>query len=46
MENKQEKILEFVNKIENNDFGFYFFTLDTKGNPTAAIANIYFFSLC
>jgi len=41
MENKQEKILEFVERIDNNDFGFYFFTLDTKGNPLAGIANIY-----
>ena len=27
--------------LEAKDFKFYFFTLDTKGNPTAGIANIY-----
>lgn len=27
--------------IENKNFTLYFFTLDTKGNPTAGIANIY-----
>lgn len=30
-----------LKKFENNDFGFYFFVMDTKGNPSAAIANIY-----
>ena len=30
-----------IEKIENKDFGIYFFTLDTKGNPTAGVANIY-----
>jgi hypothetical protein len=30
-----------VEKLENKDFTLYFFTLDTKGNPTAGIANIY-----
>ena len=41
MESKQEKVLQFIDKIENKDFGFYFFTLDTKGNATAGVANIY-----
>jgi len=41
MEKKEVKVLEFIEKIDNKDFGFYFFTLDTKGNPTAGIANIY-----
>ena len=44
MEEKQkqiEQIKEFTSKIENKDFSIYFFTLDTKGNPTAGIANIY-----
>ena len=27
--------------ISKTDFGLYFFTLDTKGNATAGIANIY-----
>lgn len=30
-----------IEKIANKDFTLYFFTLDTKGNPTAGIANIY-----
>lgn len=35
----QAKIV--FDKLENKDFNLYFFTLDTKGNPTAGIANIY-----
>lgn len=38
---KQEQVVEMIEKIESKDFGFYFFTLDTKGNPTAGIANVY-----
>jgi hypothetical protein len=30
-----------LKNLENKNFTFYFFTLDTKGNPTAGIANIY-----
>lgn len=30
-----------LDKLKNKDFSLYFFTLDTKGNPTAGIANIY-----
>ncbi len=41
MEEKHEKILKLIEDIDNKDFTFYFYTLDTKGNPTAAIANIY-----
>tara|TARA_R110000796_G_scaffold58413_4_gene134869 strand:+ start:22231 stop:23322 length:1092 start_codon:yes stop_codon:yes gene_type:complete len=41
MENKEEKVLELIEQINNKDFGFYFFTLDTKGNPNAGIATIY-----
>ena len=41
MEEKQEKVVEIIEKINNKDFGLYFFTLDTKGNPTAGIANVY-----
>jgi hypothetical protein len=40
--------LEIVKQIESNleklskkDFGIYFFTMDTKGTPTAGVANIY-----
>ena len=38
---KQVKVVEFIEKIDNNDFGLYFFVLDTKGNPTGGVANIY-----
>jgi len=45
MEDKEkqqiEKITGAIERLDNKDFGFYFFTLDTKGNPTAGIANIY-----
>ena len=43
MENneKTQQLQEFISKLENKDFKLYFFTLDTKGNPTAGIANIY-----
>jgi hypothetical protein len=36
-----EQVKEVIGKLENKDFGIYFFTLDTKGNPTAGVANIY-----
>jgi len=36
-----KQINEVLGKIESKDFSLYFFTLDTKGNPTAGIANIY-----
>ena len=36
-----EQLNEFIGKLDNKDFSLYFFTLDTKGNPTAGIANIY-----
>ena len=35
------KVDEIISKLDNKDFGLYFFTLDTMGNPTAGIANIY-----
>ncbi len=34
-------VKETIQKIVNKDFGIYFFTLDTKGNPTAGVATIY-----
>jgi len=37
----QEMAQVAIDKINNKDFTVYFFTLDTKGNPTAGIANIY-----
>jgi hypothetical protein len=41
MSEQLEKIKETIEKIENKDFGIYFFTIDTKGNPTAGVATIY-----
>ena len=41
MENKNVKLSEVLSELKNNNANFYFFTLDTKGNPTAGIANIY-----
>lgn len=38
---KIEKAKELLVKLDNKDFGIYFFTLDTKGTPSAGIANIY-----
>jgi hypothetical protein len=35
------QINDLTQKIESKDYTLYFFTLDTKGNPTAGIANIY-----
>jgi hypothetical protein len=35
------QINEVLAKLNSKDFNLYFFTLDTKGNPTAGIANIY-----
>jgi len=36
-----KQVKEVLAKLESKDFNLYFFTLDTKGNPTAGIANIY-----
>jgi len=48
MEEQKKQVAEQINqvkevlaKLESKDFNLYFFTLDTKGNPTAGIANIY-----
>jgi hypothetical protein len=38
---KLEQIKQVIEKLKTKDFNFYFFTLDTKGNPSAGIANIY-----
>lgn len=40
-ETKLAQVKTIIEKLENKDFTIYFFTLDTKGNPTAGIANIY-----
>lgn len=41
LENQITQANEVIDKLNNKDFNFYFFTLDTKGTPTAGIANIY-----
>ena len=38
---KVQQIKDVIEKLDNKDFSIYFFTLDTKGNPTASVANIY-----
>jgi hypothetical protein len=38
---QKEQVEEIISKLDNKDFGLYFFTLDTKGNPTAGVATIY-----
>jgi hypothetical protein len=35
------KLETVLNELKNKESNFYFFTLDTKGNPTAGVANIY-----
>jgi hypothetical protein len=30
-----------LEKLNGKDFGIYFYTIDTKGNPVASVANIY-----
>ena len=40
-ESQITQIETVLSKLENKDFNLYFFTLDTKGNATAGIANIY-----
>jgi len=41
IETQITQINDLMGKIETKDYTLYFFTLDTKGNPTAGIANIY-----
>lgn len=36
-----KQIEENVKKLETKDFNIYFFTMDTKGTPTAGVANAY-----
>ena len=40
-EEQINQLKNVIGNLESKDFKFYFFTLDTKGNPTAGIANIY-----
>lgn len=42
MENTKIPLLQtIISDLENKNFGLYFFVLDTMGNPTAGVANIY-----
>lgn len=41
LEEQVNQINLVLNNLETKNFNLYFFTLDTKGNPTAGIANIY-----
>lgn len=41
IEKQIEQAKLVYDKLTNKEFSLYFFTLDTKGNPTAGIANIY-----
>jgi hypothetical protein len=41
LEEQIAQIKIVLDNLENKNFTLYFFTLDTKGNPTAGIANIY-----
>lgn len=41
IEEQITNVKSVIEKLNNKDFTLYFFTLDTKGNPTAGIANIY-----
>jgi hypothetical protein len=41
IEEQIKQIKDIIKNIEDKNFNLYFFTLDTKGNPTAGIANIY-----
>lgn len=36
-----KQIEDNIKKVTNKDFGIYFFTTDTKGNPSGGVANIY-----
>tara|TARA_R110002126_G_scaffold252645_1_gene395754 strand:+ start:48 stop:1160 length:1113 start_codon:yes stop_codon:yes gene_type:complete len=37
----QNTIKEAIASIDKKEFGIYFFTMDTQGNPIASVANIY-----
>jgi glycosyltransferase involved in cell wall biosynthesis len=41
IEEQISQIRTVLENLGNKNFNLYFFTLDTKGNPTAGIANIY-----
>lgn len=37
----REVLTQQISDLENKNFSLYFFVMDTKGNPTAGVANIY-----
>jgi hypothetical protein len=41
MDEQKKQIESVLQNLNDKTFNLYFFTLDTKGNPTAGIANIY-----
>lgn len=41
MSEQLENIKNSIEKIKSKNFGIYFFTIDTKGNPVAGVATIY-----
>jgi hypothetical protein len=41
IEEQINQVAEAIKNLNDKNFNIYFFTLDTKGNPTAGIANIY-----
>jgi hypothetical protein len=41
MSEQIENLKTALEKIKTKDFGIYFYTIDTKGNPVASVANIY-----
>ena len=41
MSEQLENIKNSIEKIKSKDFGIYFSTIDTKGNPVAGVATIY-----
>jgi hypothetical protein len=41
IEKQISQVTDAIQRMQDKNFGIYYFTLDTKGNPTAGIANIY-----
>ena len=41
MSEQVENLKTALSKIKSKDFSIYFYTIDTKGNPVASVANIY-----
>lgn len=39
--NKILQLQTIINDLDDKNFGMYFFVLDTMGNPTAGVANVY-----